>query len=306
MPAPKLLPSLGVLAALALAPTTARAQAAPRAAAQGRHATGATRAGIDELQARLDRAVDRVSRPQPAALGREAARGYRLPGYGVVFVLAPRMLGELGAPNALQPRHRLELRRVRPGGRAAGDEVGELEREVIVLQQETEQARRAAEQDMDRIVRELQLRLAEPGVVHVDATADAAAAGDADPRPSAKPAVRLPPAAPEEAALPAPPPWKFWFAGPVPPETRATAEVVADVRQALIGTLEAGPGGLPGLAADEFVTVAVDFEAPDLFARRSRPERTLVVRARVRDLLARARGAIPPEELRRRIEAIEY
>ncbi len=64
---------------------------------------------------------------------------------------------------------------------------------------------------------------------------------------------------------------------------------------------------MPGLRPEEYVTVAVDFEPPDPFAAAPRPERTLVVRARVR----RHRGARPrrdraAEEFRRRVEVIEY
>jgi hypothetical protein len=81
---------------------------------------------------------------------------------------------------------------------------------------------------------------------------------------------------------------------------------VADVRAALIETLEAGDRRVPGLGADEYVTMAVDFVPGGLFASRARPERTLIVRARGRDLEARARGALTPEELRRRVEVVEY
>ena len=48
---------------------------------------------MDGFAAALDAAVRRVSRPSPALLaGREGARGYRLPGFGVLFVLSPRAL----------------------------------------------------------------------------------------------------------------------------------------------------------------------------------------------------------------------
>src|SRR5574340_1255136 len=58
-----------------------------------RTASTSVRAGLDALEASLDRAVNRVSLPQVARLlGRAAARGYRLPGYGVVLVLPPRSL----------------------------------------------------------------------------------------------------------------------------------------------------------------------------------------------------------------------
>ena len=52
--------------------------------------------------------------------------------------------------------------------------------------------------------------------------------------------------------------------------------------------------------------MAVDFVPGGLFAAQARPEKTLVVSARVRDVDARARGAITPEEFRRRVEVTEY
>lgn len=106
--------------------------------------------------------------------------------------------------------------------------------------------------------------------------------------------------------LPPPPPWKFWFDEAVPHDTRTPDAVVTDVPRVLVEARETDPGCVPGLAPEEFVTVAVDFEPAGLFARRVRPERTLVVRARVRDIEERTKGAIPSDELRRRVEVIEY
>jgi hypothetical protein len=55
--------------------------------------TSDPRLEMDGFAAALDAAVRRVSRPSPALLaGREGARGYRLPGFGVLFVLSPRAL----------------------------------------------------------------------------------------------------------------------------------------------------------------------------------------------------------------------
>ena len=61
---------------------------------QEKNRSVAAREGIEAIEARLARAVDRVSLPHAARLlGRvESARGYRLPGYGLVLVLTPRML----------------------------------------------------------------------------------------------------------------------------------------------------------------------------------------------------------------------
>jgi hypothetical protein len=106
--------------------------------------------------------------------------------------------------------------------------------------------------------------------------------------------------------MPVPPPWKFWFEAGRPEDTREPERVVADVRGALIEALESQSGQMGGLGADEFVTVAVDFVPGGLFASRARPSKTLVVRARVKDLQAGTRGALAPAELRRRVEVFEY
>ena len=71
------------VAASLLAPAAASAQAT----------SDTTRTEMDGFAAALEAAVRKVSRPSPAMLaGREAARCYRLPGFGAVFVLAPRVL----------------------------------------------------------------------------------------------------------------------------------------------------------------------------------------------------------------------
>jgi hypothetical protein len=50
----------------------------------------------------------------------------------------------------------------------------------------------------------------------------------------------------------------------------------------------------------------VDFVPGGIFAVSARPEKTLVVSARAKDVAARARGTITPEELRKRVEVTEY
>jgi hypothetical protein len=275
-----------------------------------------TREALEALEAQLDRAVDRVSLPRVAGLlARDAARGYRLPGYGVVFVLTPRVLPGDGRSvlfHLATPRHRAGPRTQR--SEAPDDEgrqgIETLERHVIILQNETEQARRAAEQDMERIVHDVRMRLVAPG----ETLELASASGDA---PQAPPPPNTAPASPEasraesqpvptEAPLPPPPPWKYWFESGGTRDERTPQAMVADVRQALIEAFESHPARVPGLRPEEYVTIAVDFEAPDPFAAHARPERTLVVRARAADIEARARAAIGPDEFRRRLEVIEY
>jgi hypothetical protein len=316
--------ALAALPALAQAPPRPPAHESAAHHADARPPAPVSREALEALEAQLDRAVARVSLPRAAhLLGAGSARGYRLPGYGIVFVLTPRALPG-GADHLLgivDPQ-RMKVRRPRSAGpEEIAPEIDALERQVIVLQQETELTRRAAEVEMDRIVQNVRVRLAPQGeTMHVEVRTEPEEAPPAPlaveslpvppppPAPVAapeSPQAALPPA-PPEAPLPPPAPWRYWFETRVPHDERTADTVVADVRNALVDALVGQAGRLPGLGPDEFVTVAVDFEAGGLIASHARPERTLVLRARVRDLDARARGAISPEELRGRLELSEY
>ena len=310
-------------------------QATPPAQSQplSQSQTSSAHDGLETLEALLDRAVDRVSLPHAARLlGRaELARGYRLPGYGLVLVLVPRALpgGEGRAyvvdGRAPKPRHV----HVDPRPKSAtetllvnvddSDGLETIERQVLVLQHETEAARLAAEEEMDRMAYAMRVRIAPPEP------------GDATPTPGVPPAplppgappaplspeAPVPPSPPTPAVAPAPPappmwkttppPWKYWFEVGGPAETRTPETVIADVRASLVETLTATEAGaLSGLAPDERVTVAVDFVAGGLFVANARPTHTLLVSLRARDVAARAKGSISPEELRRRVEISEY
>jgi hypothetical protein len=286
------------------------------ASAQERHAAARSgsdvRASVAAIEAQLARAVDRVSLPHAARLvGRgDLARGYRIPGYGVVLVLTPRALpGPTGRVYHLRHGARPRVLGVAPtfGGQGAAvglappeapEEVESFERQVIVLQAETEAARREAEQEMERIVHEVRVRVAPPAP-------PGSLAPNAPPDPPAAPAAPRaePPAAPEE---PPPPPWKFWFEMEGPREARSPDAVIAAVRRTVIDALASrvpAPLGLPG---EERVAVAVDFVPGGLLAPDAPPNRTLVVSVRAKDVAARARGALSAEELARRIEVSEY
>jgi hypothetical protein len=259
----------------------------------------ASREELEAVEATVARAVDRVSLPHAARLlGRiESARAYRLPGYGLVLVLTPRTLpGDEGRIYVLRsgaPKHRRPgavIARRSTGEPSPGDEeaIEAFERQVLVLQHETEEARRAAEEQAERILQDVRVRVAPPQAeVHVEVA----------PPP--------PPEPPGPDAVPATPPWKFWFETGSAADTRTPDAVVADVRGALVDALASGVR-VGGLAADERVTVTVDFVPGGIFAASARPERTLVVSARAKDVNARARGAITPEELRKRVEVTEY
>jgi hypothetical protein len=255
---------------------------------------------MESLERHLERAVAEVSVSHAGILlGRtNSSRGYRLPGYGIVFVLTPRALPGREAVYVLRgppreerehpgPRHEVEL--VTTTGE---EEIEALERQVLILQHAAEAHRRAAEEDHERIARRIRIRLGP------------ASEEDPEGEEQVDETTPLPPDLP--TTLPAPPPWRFWFETNSPREKRDPERVVEDVREAVIGVLESRGAGVTGLEADEFVTVAVDFVPGNFFAAHPRPTRTLVVRARHQDLAARSRGALAPEELRARVEVIEY
>lgn len=262
-------------------------------------AAAPSREELTSLEGHLERAVAEVSVPHAGILlGRAtASRGYRLPGYGVVFVLTPRALpgGERAVYVFRGHPQGLPAPRPHPGldvTVAVEDvEIEAVERQVLVLQHAAEAQRRAAEEDHERIVRDIRIRLAGPGGEE---------GGD-----HARPVV-VEESPVGEGGSSEPPPWSFWFGDEPAQEGRSADRVVDDVRGAVIQALETRAPEVSGLTDDEFVTVAVDFVPGGFFASHRRPTRTLIVRSRRGDLVARAQGRIAGEEWRRRVEVIEY
>jgi hypothetical protein len=302
-------------AAPAAAP--ARRAVAPSKAAAGSPArtsrpaaSASSRDGMAVLEVRLNEAADRVSVPQllPMLGHASGARAYRLPGYGIVVILAPRALPGSDVLKMVRPRHRGQRESPWPGpaGVEGKDELEAIEQQVILLQHESEEARRAAEEAQRRIVETVRVRLASPGEAPGEMTVEVAP--PAAPGTPTAAAAGAPPAAPAPAVVPEPPPpWKYWFHVEGPLDTRSPDTVVTDVRGALVDALAEHAGSVAsGLGPDESVTVAVDFEDAGRLAGRHRPARTLVVRARVKDIRARAAGAIAADELRRRLDVLEY
>ncbi len=250
------------------------------------------------LEGRLERAVSQVSMPHAGILlGRSgSSRGYRLPGYGIVFVLTPRALP--GDENVFVMRRRhghpggavrveRQVARVPPGWEP--ERVEELERQVLVLQHTAEAHRRAAEEDRDRLVHDIRVRL------EVEGTGGDAEAEVVEETHDVT--------APQEHDAP---PWRFWFEAETGMDERSPDTIVGDVKTALLDVLDSKGEAVPGLAPDEFVTVAIDFVPGGFFVSHERPSRTLILRVRQKDLDARAAGALGSEELRSRVEVIEY
>jgi hypothetical protein len=280
----------------------------------------------------LDIAVRQVSRPSPyQVLGPVAAgSSYLLPGYGAVFVLPARALpseGEVivvheGAPGSepVVSVWRRDARRVprtkerapAPPQPALPDfdrEIQQIEGLVEAYSREAERASRDAERAFEAVEQAMRVRIRElegaPPAPAVPQTPPAAPSG---PVPVVAPAAPAPPAAGTPPALAVPPPWRFWYQAEAHSgDPRPAERVVADVKGALIQALETRGAGLTVVRPDDFVVVAVDFSAQGFpFRMQRRADRTLVVKARKRDLDERRAGRLAAEELRKRIEALEY
>ncbi len=161
-----------------------------------------------------------------------------------------------------------------------------LEVQIEAFQRDAERMREQAERHMEELRRQIKTR--------------AVFAKQATPPPS------LPPS-PPASVLPAPP-WSFWFEVSSEAETqpRSQEAVVESVRAAVTGVVEKEGGRLAMLAPEESVVVAVDFVPPDVFVPRLRPERTLVVRVKKKEIDAYRAGRLGAEELGRRLEVVEY
>ena len=171
---------------------------------------------------------------------------------------------------------------------AAEQALQSFEAEAAAFQRQAEAAQQAAERALADVAREMRARLggAEPG--------------------AAAPAMPETLAGPAEAPLVPAPPWRFWGEQEPPREERPATKVVGEVREAVTRVLETHAGALRILGPQDVVLVTVDFVPQGGLRLRARPERTLVVRVRKKELEERAAGSLGPEGLRSRIEYLEY
>lgn len=276
---------------LALLPLLA-ALWAPVALAQ-RDARGAEpdpRAELRVLEVALTHAADAVARPGVFALQASACRGYRIQGVGAVFVLPARAV----RPQGMFVWQRSDGRGAR---RVKGVPQNELDREIRLIEQQAEALQREAaraHEEVERAMAEVQgeIQRRQPEA----ARASAAAAAPLPPEPPAAP----------EAPLP-PPPWTQWFDAGLEEEASEApaAAVVARMRTALVEALSSHGGTLKSLRPEETIAAAVDF-VPGVAFGGGKVEKTLVVRVHKKDLDERHAGRIGPEELKTRIEVVEY
>jgi len=281
------------------------------AVAQDRPPGPRTRAELLRFAELLDYAVGQVSRPSPFQLmgPTTGASGYLLPGQGAIFVLPARALpddtvivmrqGAAGMPPVVGVVRRDGRRLKNPGPREDRD-IEQIESVVLAYAQEADQARREAEQALERLAQEMRVRFPQPPQAVPNppaAPAAAPAAASAEPAPAPAPPAVVPPA----------PPWRYWFPADVEADPRQATQVVTDVKTVLMQALEARGGFLTSVRPEEFLVVAVDFTARGFPFRPERStERTLVVKAKKRDLDERRSGKLAADELRKRIEVHEY
>ncbi len=202
---------------------------------------------------------------------------------------------------------------------------GALRAHLLAVQAQVEAMRQEAERTRRLAEREVWVQLApEPPSPPTTATPAAAPVATVPPVPapaSVAPAAPVPPVAAvppvPPAAAPAPvvagedgdvppPPWRFWFperrgSREAPRDARTPEKVMADVKDALLAALAQPKAALTGLAADDSIVIAVDFQ-PEQLSLRPRAERTVVARVRVKDVLARRAGTLSAEEFRRKVE----
>jgi hypothetical protein len=284
------------------------------------------RPGLRAFEDVLDRAVSRVSRMSvsfffPAA---EASHGYRLPGYGAVFIVPARALppgrrtisvrrfGPDPAPVVAEgqdaeaapgpqptptPGTTTPVRAGHGGVRKPAPDAVELE--IRRFEAQMEEYQRQA-QRMNQIA-EQQFR-AFFRSVHGDVGGGAAAGATLVQDPAGDPDDAVAAGSPRATA----PPWIGFVEPTAPEDTRTPNRVLNDVRAAVTGALESEGPAVSVVGPEEFLVVTVDFVSGSVFTEPAVPQQTLVVRVRKRDLDERASGRLASDELQKRIEATTY
>ena len=261
----------------------------------------------------LDQAVSEVTRNAYAwDFTPQRGQGIVIPGYGVVFVLSPRVLPSEDEPPMRGRVMRLRaMPRVRVLREADARALSAMEAQLAAHEKEREEADIALARAMAELERVARLRL-----TNEDGTLPQIPAPPAAPEAPEAPAAPTPPApgtpatpvvAAPQVAPPMPPPWTAWFgdedeAG----ESRDPKVMIAQIRTAVTGVLTTEAPQMGFLRGDDQVVVAINFVPDGLFTSSAQPNRTLIVRAKKRDLMDRASGRITAEELAKRAEATEY
>ena len=272
---------------------------------------GLRTASSAELRAQMERNL-RTLRQTRAEL-RGPARDHSS---GVVVLSPPTVsavLADGGGPDQprledlqreLETQMAEQMRALQEADRSHGEQEQEMARrmeaQVRELQARMESVRREVERARMEAERQVEMRLGAP-----PAPPEAPAVPEA-------PVVPAVPVAPEPDPISglfpptlAPAPWQLWFSIEEPADGRTGETVIRDVRAAVTALLERQGPSLHQLRADEYVAVAVDF-VPGISGAGRRAQKTMVIKARKRDLDDHRAGRLGGDELHQRIEYAEY
>jgi hypothetical protein len=294
-------------------PSASRRSLAERAAAQSlddaiRHLEhGLRTASSAELRTQMEKNLRalRQTRAELRGTARDRSSG--------VVVLSPPtavIAGEDAEPDQprledlqreLETQMAEQMRALQEAERSHGDQEQEMARRMEAQLRELQARMEAVRRDVERArveaERQIEMRLGAP---------------PAPPEALAPPGAPAAPAAPEPDALSAPfppmlapAPWQMWFSLEEPADGRDGETVIRDVRAAVTAQLEKQGPSLHQLRADEYVAVAVDF-VPRIIVAGRRAQKTMVIKARKRDLDDHRAGRLGADELHRRIEYAEY
>jgi hypothetical protein len=201
--------------------------------------------------------------------------------------------------HALQEAEQSHGEQEREMARRMETQLRELQARMEAVRRDVERARMEAE-------RQVEMRLAEPPPPSMTPVAPVA------PTPPAAPVAPPAMAEPDAVAAPepgppalAPAPWQMWFSIEEPDDGRTGEAVIRDVKTAVTALLERQGAALHHVRPEEYVAVAVDFVPRPAIAGPRAPK-TLVVKARKRDLDERGAGRLGADALRSRIEYAEY
>jgi hypothetical protein len=278
------------------------------------------------LERALAAAVSEVSRPAavPVLGSAEVCRGYRLPGFGALFVVSPRSLPErVAMRNAPESEVTRAARQIDESiaGMQESLKTAETDEEKQKLAAGIAQARRHKRQMEERFLaqqqaeRELQAFELQVQAMHMQAQrerqqaerlmmdlARRLGAPVADVRaPSGETVVSVGSTSHQA------PPWMYWLQeSSAREDSRSPEQVMDDVRQTLMTVICEHGTGLDSLEPGEVVSVAVDFYRGPTVGAPGAPSRTLVLRVPKSVLDELRGGKLTPDAARKQFQIAEY
>jgi hypothetical protein len=272
------------------------------------------------LEQAFAEAVSRVS--QPAAVaglgGAEACRGYRLPGFGTLFVVSPRYVPERMSirrePTADLARADRELGKQIAGMEEALKTTSDEERKEALstgIQKATahRQLLRQRHAEQQQLEAEMRAFAEQVQAMHFEAEKARQQAEQAMQQ------MQQQIGAPMEfqrvtdggmGSASAVPPWVVWMQSASMEDRRTPEQVIEEVRTALMSVLEARGADAQSLEPEEVVAVAVDFYRSAAVGAPATPSRTLVVRAPKRVLDLVKAGQLTTADARKQFQVAEY